>query len=503
MIDPREEGVFARGHLLAASNLPMSRFELLIGEAVPRRETQIILCDDCHGTAERAAFFLDRSGYENVALLDGGVSAWEADGGALFGGINVPGKAFGEYIEQTCQTPSISPRALAERLETAAPTLVLDCRTPGEHLAYCIPGALNCPNGELVLRASEPADPEMLVVTHCSGRTRSIIGAQTLIDTEFDSPVAALANGTMAWELAGLALERGSERQIGWPEARKLRAARMRALGIASRHVVATVDWDTLQAWRSDATRTTYVIDVRTREEFDVSHVRGSRGVPGGQLIQNIDHHLVTRNARIVLVDTDGVRAPVTASWLARMGLEEVCTFSAGPDELAKDDDAAVPLSSIDGLECVDAHELQEALDREQANVIDVRPSVVYRREHVHGAWFISRENLYRDAGNLPAGPLVMVIDDLQYAGLVRADLERLGREVFLLDGGMDAWRRAEGAIQTGLTHCASPPHDTCFRPGDFDDPRAAAREARHYLNWEIGLIDQIAGDPAAPYANG
>ena len=76
LIDPREQGGFTRGHLLGATNMPFSRLELLIGKTVPRKTTEIILCDDGDGAASRATSALENMGYSNVKTLAGGVSAW-------------------------------------------------------------------------------------------------------------------------------------------------------------------------------------------------------------------------------------------------------------------------------------------------------------------------------------------------------------------------------------------------------------------------------------------
>src|SRR5579883_622845 len=45
LLDVREEGVFAKRHLLLACPLPLSRLELGIDALVPRRTTRIVLCD--------------------------------------------------------------------------------------------------------------------------------------------------------------------------------------------------------------------------------------------------------------------------------------------------------------------------------------------------------------------------------------------------------------------------------------------------------------------------
>ncbi|CPR01703.1 sulfurtransferase [Bordetella pertussis] len=49
-------------------------------------------------------------------------------------------------------------------------------------------------------------------MVNCAGRTRSIIGAQSLINAGVPNPVFALRNGTMGWALAGHKVETQSAR---------------------------------------------------------------------------------------------------------------------------------------------------------------------------------------------------------------------------------------------------------------------------------------------------
>src|SRR5215468_927250 len=72
LLDVREEGVFARNHLLFATPLPLSRLEFGLAALVPRRSTRIVLIDDADGLGERAASLLKRLGYANLAVLAGG-----------------------------------------------------------------------------------------------------------------------------------------------------------------------------------------------------------------------------------------------------------------------------------------------------------------------------------------------------------------------------------------------------------------------------------------------
>ena len=76
LLDAREELLFGRRHLLMASCVPLSRLELLVDDLVPRRSARVIWCDDGEGLAARAAERMSALGYQDVALLDGGIAAW-------------------------------------------------------------------------------------------------------------------------------------------------------------------------------------------------------------------------------------------------------------------------------------------------------------------------------------------------------------------------------------------------------------------------------------------
>ncbi|HTP91777.1 MAG TPA: rhodanese-like domain-containing protein, partial [Xanthobacteraceae bacterium] len=213
LVDVREELIFSQRHLLPARSIPLSRFELKFAQLVPRRGTRVVLCDDNDGLARRAAAILARNGYANVSILDGGVAGWEAAGFELFSGVNVPSKAFGEFVEHGSHTPSIAADELETLLRQRADLVVLDSRPFDEYSRVSIPTATNVPGAELVLRVRDLApSPDTLVVVNCAGRTRSIIGAQSLINAGLPNKVVALRNGTMGWSLAGFGCESGKDR---------------------------------------------------------------------------------------------------------------------------------------------------------------------------------------------------------------------------------------------------------------------------------------------------
>ena len=330
VIDPREASSFAGGHLLAASNLPLDSLQDRIKLAVPRLQTLCILCDDGGGEAERAAQVLTSLGYQNLLILQAGVAGWEAAGGTVFTGNSVPGKAFGEYVENSCNTPAMTAAELHDRQRRREPPLLIDSRTAEEHESYCIPGAVLCPGAELIYRVLPIINADTEIVVHCGGRTRSIIGAQTLIDAGCNK-VYALENGTMAWQFEGLELETGNRKVLPEPDRKSLILTRAITDRLAERWHI-----DRLDSIAAHEQRSRYLIDVRGREEYESGHIPGSINVPGGHLLQNIDRYLVVRNSIVVLIDSDWVRAVTTAVWLRRIGWRRVYayTIDAGCERL-------------------------------------------------------------------------------------------------------------------------------------------------------------------------
>ncbi len=277
---------------------------------VPRRTTRIVLCDDDDGLAARGAAKLAAFGYGDVATLAGGVASWTAAGFELFSGVNVPSKAFGEYVEHRCGTPHIAAEALHRMIEERGDVVVLDSRPFDEFQRVSIPTGVDVPGAELVLRVRDLApDPKTLIVVNCAGRTRSIIGAQSLINAGVPNRVMALKNGTMGWSLAGFTPDHGKDRRAAPPSAPGLAWARAAAAKVAERFGAERIDEAALARFRGDAARTTYLFDVRDPGEYAAGHLPGAISAPGGQLVQATDQYVGTLGARLVLVDPLEVRA--------------------------------------------------------------------------------------------------------------------------------------------------------------------------------------------------
>src|SRR4051812_49677949 len=256
---------------------------MMIADLVPRRSAPIVVFDGGEGLAQKAAARLAMLGYTAVQILEGGCDAWRAAGGELFSGVNVPSKAFGEFVEHRYDTPRIPPEELLRLKDANRKLVIVDSRPFEEYHRMNIPGGIDVPGAELAWRIHDLVpDPETLVVVNCAGRTRSIIGCQSLRNAGIPNRVVALKDGTMGWDLAGFECERGASRVAEAPSEQGKRKALAVAERVAARFGVKFTTPDEINEWQNDSKRTLYLLDVRTREEFERGHLAGSRHAPGG-----------------------------------------------------------------------------------------------------------------------------------------------------------------------------------------------------------------------------
>ncbi|KWI27737.1 sulfurtransferase [Burkholderia ubonensis] len=502
LIDVREEDPYAQGHPLWAANFPLSKLELDAWTRIPRRDTPIVVYGDAAGEdlAPRAAARLAQLGYSDVRLLDGGLAGWRAAGGELFIDVNVPSKSFGEWVEAERHTPSLSAQEVQALIDARADVVIVDARRFDEYRTMNIPTSTSVPGAELVLRVRALApDPATRVIVNCAGRTRSIIGTQSLINAGLPNPVAALRNGTIGWTLAGQALEHGAARRFPDEIDATLRAdARSAARKVAERAGVPRIALADVAAL-AEPGRTLYRFDVRTPEEYEAGHLPGFASAPGGQLVQETDHHAPVRGARIVLADDDGVRADMTASWLAQMGWD-VRVVEAGAQAFGETGQPPRDVPAAPGVAEVSpatlAGWLREAAPDEIA-IVDVTASANYVKRHIPGAWFAVRAQLRDALAAIPAARrYVFTCGSSLLARFAAADARALlpaSAQIVVLAGGTAAWIDAGLPFEAGDTRLASPRIDRYRRPYEGTDNAAAAMQA--YLDWEFGLVEQLKRD--------
>jgi rhodanese-related sulfurtransferase len=496
LVDVREEAPFAESHPLFAANIPLSKLELEVYSRIPRRDTQVTVYDNGEGLASIAAQRLQELGYLNVSLLDGGLDGWRRAGGELFIDVNVPSKAFGELVESQRHTPSLAAEEVQALLDSEADVVVLDARRFDEYQTMSIPTGISVPGAELVLRARELApDPATRIIVNCAGRTRSIIGTQSLINSGIANSVSALRNGTIGWTLAGQKLQHGQSRRFAPTNEEHRQIAARNARRVADKALVGRATLADLQHWQLESTRSTYLFDVRTPEEFEAGHLPKARSTPGGQLVQETDHFASVRGARLVLVDDDGVRANMSASWLAQLGWQVYVLDDAQPAYFSEKGAWQAPVPAPRQAEEISPETLAQWLNRDDIAVLDFTSSANYIKRHIPGAWWALRGQLREALAKVPpAERYVLTCGSSQLARLAVAEVEALtGKTVFLLKGGTAGWIAAQLPLEEGETRLASPRIDRYRRPYEgTDNPREAMQA---YLDWEFGLVDQLARD--------
>jgi len=78
IIDLRPQEDFRKNHIQGAINIPFEELQNSLNQ-IPRNHEVILVC--YHGASSvSAAEFLDSRGYQNLAVLEGGMEGWEGQG---------------------------------------------------------------------------------------------------------------------------------------------------------------------------------------------------------------------------------------------------------------------------------------------------------------------------------------------------------------------------------------------------------------------------------------
>ena len=497
LIDVRESGEYNSSHIPGAALIPRRRIEFIIEDAVPAQGVHVVVCDDDGRRAPLAATTLERLGYTNVSVLEGGVNRWSARDYPTEWGVNVPSKDFGEMLEVVHHVPEISAEDLHERIERGDKLVILDTRTPEEYQRFAIPGGRSMPGGELALRITDitkEIDEDTTVILNCAGRTRSITGTHVLQRMGIEA--LGLKNGTSGWLLAGYELENGADR-VELPEVSEegRTAGEAYAAKLAEEDGVRYMSPDELAALiaKRDA-QPVYLVDVRTEDEFTDGHIAGFRWWPGGQAVQRADDLAVVKNATLVFCCDGRTRGTVTASFYRQMGHQEVYVLDGGAPawaesgrELAEGPERS-PVSGLgNAFRSVKLVSAQELHDSPPDVVLFVDTSQDFSGGHTPGARWLSRSWLEIEIGDMVADkstPIAVTCASGRNSALAAVTLGELGyTDVSVLEGGMSAWRQAGLAVEQGLTGIVRPPADINYLGVD-----RSYGEMMNYLRWETEL---------------
>ena len=254
-----------------------------------------------------------------------------------------------------------------------------------------------------------------------------------------------------------------------------------------------------VEAFREDAGRTLFVLDVRSPEEYRDGHLPGSKSAPGGQLVQATDKYIGVVRPRVVLVDDTGVRAVMTAHWLKQMGFDEIFVLDGGLQSSLERGPAPLHVPEVAAVDVdeIDPAALKAALDAGKAAVLDVGLSKAYRDGHIEGALWGIRSRLDGLRGKLLKTGLLVVADEAD-GGLARLAVPEVrgltAAEVKVLGGGKAAWKAQGLPLKADRT---TPPDEACLDYALRAYDRNSQQEAKmnEYLEWEVNLLNQIDED--------
>jgi rhodanese-related sulfurtransferase len=491
-IDTRERRDYVDGHWFGSTNIPLSVLTARIQHLVPDRDFPVYLLDwqgpassDATSYASDAAkHCLARLGYSNVTIIQTARPQRYGDG--FVRGEYVWSKAFGEVVAHTADLPEVTP---AEYIANYKDAVLFDVRPTAEYRAFTLPGSHSLPNSLLLANAAAVRGTSSMVLLHCAGRTRSIIGACTLKAAGYDGPYAIFKGGTQAWQLDGHEREYNADRIFATnSEASGVVEAFLNRWQIPCHHI-------------ADKNLAPFIAAHRGALLFDVSNdaATGQRlnhdivKISGTNLIQQTDRSIARYHVPVVLFDHgSGSRAAFAAYWLRCMGFDVQVVYRESALGVMTNPHEPVPIDAGAGGGQtsadmrLDADQLL-ACHGQAVKLFDFRPSGSYRQGHLAASEW---QNISTILTLKPASePLVIICETID-DGMGIADLlagkgwhikgifcwDDTGFETSTLARGGAEMPIDESALFAGRHH-------------------GVLQDARDYLAWEEDLPDQI--DPS------
>jgi len=486
-IDVREIGQHTKGHPFFSISIPYSLFELNLEILIPNKKTKVILLDQNDGISILAYKAATLIGYSNLFILEEGVNGWINAGYKLFDGINVPSKSFGELIEKHFHTPSITAKELNKKQKNNENCIVIDGRPFDEYQKMSIPNSICCPNGELAYRVSSHVkDINTEIIINCAGRTRSIIGAQTLIDLGISNKVKALENGTQGWFLSDLCLDHNKSNFLDVrPDDTELKKIQNKIFKLLINHSINLIDFSKAQELILDKNKSTFIFNV-TNSNKNMSSIRH---VPGGQLIQATDKYIGVLNATLILVDDgDLIRAGTTAIWLKKMGYQVHIlrkeTVNTNKLKLKKQ----LPLKE----QKLNVFEIEKLTNLKNIVLYDIRSSENFMKKRIKNSIWLNRANL-RKVKIKKQQQIIIITDEFDKARLVINDIEEMNLGCVI---SLYKWKENELINHSNIIDnkpILFPKKDCIdFNFHTYKRHKGSKSHANQYLKWEIGLINKM-----------
>jgi rhodanese-related sulfurtransferase len=241
LLDVRQFEEYRAGHIPGARFCPGTQAALLVESLVGVKNATIVTMCNERARGILAASLLQAMGYPRVCVLDGGATAWTANGFALETGapyevdygqpgwltrllpglpagatpqeLSIPGLA-----DARAQTQFLSPQTLQEQLASGKRIALLDVRSAGDFATAHIPGAHWLSRGRLDFQIEqEVPDKNNAVALYCRKGNESTLSAPLLKNLGYQH-VFVLQGGIAAWKDAGLPTEQGLGAQAEFEE---------------------------------------------------------------------------------------------------------------------------------------------------------------------------------------------------------------------------------------------------------------------------------------------
>ena len=489
-IDVREIGQHTNGHPFFSISIPYSLFEFNIKILVPNKQTRVILIDNNNGISDLVYNIAHQMGYSNISIIEGGVEEWVSAGYKLFDGINVPSKSFGELIEKYFHTPSITAKELAQKQKNNENYIVIDGRPFLEYNKMSIPKSICCPNAELFYRVSSYIkDINTEIIINCAGRTRSIIGAQTLIDFGIKNKVKALENGTQGWFLSELSLEHNKNKYLEvLPNDLEIQQLQNKVLKLTNDLNIDLINLKKAQELIIDKKKSTFIFDVTTSKTISITP--GTiMNVPGGQLIQATDKYIGVWKATVILVDDgDLIRAGTTSFWLKKMGYE-VYILKEG---LLKAQTLKFTKEIDHKLIDLDFINLEDLVKIKKQILYDIRSSKDFCKMRIKNSIWLNRAHLYRKKIKTD-DPIIIITDNLEKASLIVKDLKQKDKGAIIK---VYKWNQNEitsyPSVIDVTIETLSEQNNIDFNFHTHMRHDGNKEHAKQYLEWEINLVSKM-----------
>ena len=474
-IDCRERRDYVAGHWFGSVNIPLSLFNTRLSILFKSNEIPINVLDWQDTASKEAIYQLKNFGFKNITTHKSNCPPNEGCG--FVKGEYVWSKAFGEVVANSINLSEITPQEYLANYKNA---MLFDVRPTAEYQEFTLPTSQSLPNSLLLANLESLKKTGTMSLLHCAGRTRSIIGAFTLIASGYDGPFSVFRGGTQAWQLDG------HKREF---EANRIFATENEAPDAVTRF---------LNRWQIPFQRMSKkeLIDYISRHPsellFDVSDdaasgqyvAEGIIKISGTNLIQQTDNSIACYHVPVTLIDHgSGSRAAFTAFWLSNMGFSVNLIYIDCPIETPSTVDFSWNEFKETNATRIDSHTLNKLIDA-KTNIYDFRPSSSFQRSHLpHCQWKNVSSIL---ALNPLDTPVAIITESIQTGHFISDCLSRHGWQV----SGFYIWNKTDfDQSQLDSSELDLPIDKSSLFSGRH---RGILKDASDYLAWEEGLPDQI-----------